>query len=257
MIHASTTVVLPSTNTSSFDPGATPLNAINDIKVEEGAVVIWHPRYTLWNHSFRGRPLVALWDGHRLLGIGYSATQGEPLDAAQAEAVLAAIKAGQYAEQDAIDALVIEGQQAAMPTFETITNAPMVKLETGDQPGYLRERHASDGSVHHMYNRMEILRQITGFDWQGQLVNLNEDASRAREAIATVFGAEYVEYFTALGEEGSLYPHFAIHVHRSGLVAIIDWADTEVVSLAIVVPGTDDFVTRTVVVKPTITKKAA
>lgn len=268
MIHHTTTVVLP------CHPALTQLGDIDTIEIQaDGSVIIGARGVLLAAPRNEGRPLVAIWDEHandregQLLAIGYSSTQGEPLTQEHADAIVTAIGYGHYANQDEVDALVLEGQKAAMPTAAAMIDAPLTKLREGDRAGYMRQWHTRTGNVRSEYDELAMLHQITGFDWDNQLADLREDDALARDAVRVTLGEDRLERFHSSDDDASVYDEACDHthtvfVHRSGIAAVMDVRDEDTLTLAILVPGAEGPVTRTVDLRPTIerkprTKKAA
>jgi len=263
MINASTTVILPNR------PGLTQLGDIDSIEIQaDGSAIIGARGVLLATPRDQGRPLVALWDAEGgLLAIGYARDQGTPLTQEHADLVVAAIAEGRIATLDEVDALVLAGQHAAMPTAEAMTTAALTKLRDGDKAGYMRQWHTRTGNVKTEYDELEMLRQVTGFDWQDQLADLSENGDIARDAVKRTLGEDALGRMAISDEDADVYdddcdPTHYVLVHRSGIAAVIDARDDDTVAFALLVPGIEGPVVRTVDVRATIerkvrTKKAA
>jgi hypothetical protein len=256
MINASTTVILPNR------PGLTQLGDIDSIEIQaDGSAIIGARGVILAAPRNQGRPLIALWDdAGRLLAIGYGLDQGIPLTQEHADLVVAAIAEGRIAMLDEVDALVLAGQHAAMPMAGAMTTAPLTKLRDGDKAGYMRQWHTRTGNVKTEYDEIEMLRQVTGFDWQGQVADLSENGDIARDAVRRTLGEDALGRMAISDEDADVYdencdPTHYVLVHRSGIVAVIDARDEETIAFAILVPGMEGPVVRTVDVRPTIEPK--
>lgn len=255
MINAATSLILP--NSARF----TGLAEIHAIDCGENVTRISARGEMVIDHFNGGRPLVAIWDGDVLLAIAFSSVEGERLDGPQAEKVLAAVREGRVASTADVDAQVLAGQKAAMPTAEAMINAPLYKLSSHQGTGYMSQWHTRTGWVDCEHDELEILRQITGFDWRHQTLDLTKHAALAYDAVRRTLTEKRQKQLEINEQDAIVYDRncsatHTVYVHRSGIAAIIDIRnDNDTLALAILVPGLEGPVTRTVCVRPTLTPR--
>ena len=196
----------------------------------------------------------------KLLAIAFSSTQGESIDVDEIERILEATEQGRVADQDEVDAFVLAGRLANLPTDATMMEAPLTKLREGDRAGYMRQWHTRTGNLQTEYEELEMLRQVTGFDWENQLADLDEDDTIVSAAVTNMLREDKVSRMSINDDTAFIYdvncdPTHTIFVHRSGMTAILETTNEEASAITILLPGTTDPVTRLVDVRPTIERK--
>ena len=190
--------------------------------------------------TLEGRPLRSLWDGaeseRRLVCIGFSAEHGNLLDAAEIEAINAAIAARRFVDPTTVHDMVIAGQMRAQPTPESVAAATLTKLRTGDRPGYMRQWHSRTGAVRTAYDEGEMLRQLTGYDWSITSRDTHTHRILAMTGVTAIFGDtekdrhvdEFMEDITTTVTTTDGTRHEVVStMHEAGVVALIQYFEDE------------------------------
>lgn len=256
MINARTFIAFPSSAVGTHN------HQINNLELlEDGTLYVYYDGLSILSPVRDGKPLRAFWKDDVFIGLGFSAVEGNSIDQDEIDRIMTAIFDDNFLDRNEVEAMINAGQRAMPLIIAEMQQAPLRKLRDGTNPGFMRQWHTRTGNVKSERDDKELLRQITGLEWDHNVVECDCEEDLSNATILRVLGEKRrAEAF--LNEDcasitsydaGGAMRQLLVYIHHCGVVATVDELSDDQVVVTIHTDG--GAMTRNIDVAPTIAPK--